>query len=111
MHIAFLQHNILRMKKVMIAMLALAVVFGFAACDNQNGLTNRSVDYITINQLADFAEGQAFDASKYEVVAHNTDGTETTIDGLGLVKAVLEEGVWNGAVEASLTTANLAADQ
>ncbi len=81
------------MKKFITIALAVAVLFSFAACQNQVP-TYKNVDYITIEQTGDILIGKnALDPSKYTVTAHYTDGTS------GIVNASLSYKTAQGGVD------------
>ncbi len=93
-------------KTILTIMVAAMMLVAFTACEQAQMPTYRNVDYITIKQVADFVEGQPFDAANFQVIAHNTDNTETVIDGQGLVTIDTASGKsWeNGDVVATLGT-------
>ena len=93
-------------KTILTIMVAAMMLVAFTACEQAQMPTYRNVDYITIKQVADFVEGQPFDAANFQVIAHNTDNTETVIDGQGLVTIDTAAGKsWkNGDVVATLGT-------
>ena len=71
------------MRKLMIAMLALAVVFGFAACDNSNsGSTSLMDQYVVALEVTgptQYFAGDKLDADAYTVTAVQNDGQKVTL--------------------------------
>ena len=77
------------MKKILIALLAVAVIFSFAACDNSTGTGSGSyedlyVTSISVSKAADapaaYFDGEAFDIEDYVVVATQLNGETVNID-------------------------------
>ena len=71
------------MRKLMIAMLALAVVFGFAACDNNSGSASLTDQYVVSLEVTSGPEayfaGQKVDVADYTVTATRVDGSTFTV--------------------------------
>ena len=91
-------------KKILVALIAVAMLFAFTACDTQSANIPQGVSYITIRQTADIIEGQPFNAGDFEVVLHDSNGSEKgTIDGESIVT---KDGDWfaDHKVSASLKT-------
>ena len=82
------------MRKLMIAMLALAVVFGFAACDNSNsGSTSLMDKYVVALEVTGpeaYFAGDTVEKSDLTVTAVSNDGSkmELTEDDYSLVNSV-----------------------
>ena len=71
------------MRKLMIAMLALAVVFGFAACDNNSGSASLTDQYVVSLEVTSgpeaYFDGQTVDVADYTVTATRVDGSTFTV--------------------------------
>ena len=72
------------MRKLMIAMLALAVVFGFAACDNSNsGSTSLMDKYVVALEITEgptqYFDGDTLDKDQYTVMATQNDGQKVQL--------------------------------
>lgn len=79
------------MRKLMIAMLALAVVFGFAACDNNSGSTSLMDQYVVALEITDgptqYFEGDDVNVEDYTVTATRNDGSTFVVPAKDLVYA------------------------
>ena len=76
------------MKKIMIALLAIAVLFGFAACDNSNGgsasMQDQYVVALSATGPTEYFEGQRINVSDYTVTATQNDGNTFVVDSKDL---------------------------
>ena len=72
------------MKKIMIALLAIAVLFGFAACDNSNSgsasADDQRVVALTIDGPTEYFAGETVDLSKYTVTATRNDNSTFVVE-------------------------------
>lgn len=91
-------------KTILVGLIAIAMLFAFTACEQPSWPTNKSVNYISIEQVGDIVKGQAFDASDFEVVVHYTDSSTERLPGAGLVTGDFSSG--NAKVEATLKVVN-----
>ena len=90
-------------KSILIGALAVMMLFAFTACEQQIP-TYKNVSYITVEQTGDFVVGQVFDASKFGVTVHFTDGSSSVIEN-----ASIEPESWktsSATVKATLVSAN-----
>ena len=106
------------MKKVMIALLAMAVLFGFAACDNSTGnVTSDQLRVLgTLTNETEYLPGEAVDAADFSFTAYTVDGTAKTIDASEVKKVSGEEYAdsskaeyvftWNGVRFSGAITVN-----
>ena len=90
------------MRKLMIAMLALAVVFGFAACDNSNsGSTSLMDKYVVALEITEGPEayfvGETLDKDQYTVVATQNDGQKVELASSDFKFEGTVPGTINGA--------------
>ena len=90
------------MKKVMIALLALAVLFSFAACDNSNGTPESSGEIARLYQAptdnVTYLVGQVANLDDFTVMIQYTDGTSEKVESANLT---LTQG--NGQLKADST--------
>ena len=91
------------MKKILIAVLAVAVLFGFAACEEQGYKVPTGLTISTTK--ASYLEGQAVDLSTVTGKLEYSDGTFRTLAGNELSEVVLA----NGVITASYGGADLTA--
>ncbi len=91
------------MKKILIAVLAVAVLFGFAACEEQGYKVPTGLTISTTK--ASYLEGQAVDLSTVSGRLEYSDGTFRTLAGNELSNVVLA----NGVITASYGGADLTA--
>ena len=70
------------MKKVMIALLALAVLFSFAACDNSNGGSGSvgAVARIYSTNIPQYLTGEKIDLADFDLVGEDVNGNEVAIN-------------------------------
>ena len=77
------------MKKILIAVLALAVVFGFAACDNSTGTGTTTADDLVVTSISvekaagaptAYFDGEKLDVEDYVIVATQLNGEPVNVD-------------------------------
>ncbi len=72
------------MKKIMILLLALAVLFSFAACDNSTGTTPsselRAYGTATLNTGVDYLVGEKINPNDFTFTAFTVDGEAVSVD-------------------------------
>lgn len=79
------------MKKILIAVLALAVVFGFAACDNESGSGAASVNDMYVVSIAvqgeggQYFDGETISTSDFTVIATRNNNETFTVPSSDLV--------------------------
>ena len=78
-------------KSILIGVLAALMLFAFTACEPQGNVWPADVAYITIEQVGEIVEGQAFDASDFNVIVTYSDKTTSIIPGNGVVEIA---GTW-----------------
>lgn len=77
------------MKKFIIAMLCVAVLFGFAACDNSTGTGSssnvelRETGIVTAKAGVEYLIGEEVDPADFVFTAYGVDGSEVAVDGVG----------------------------
>ena len=99
------------MRKLMIAMLALAVVFGFAACDNSNsGSTSLMDKYVVALEITEgptqYFDGDTLDKDQYTVMATQNDGQKVQ-----LASSDFDFNPENGGIVATPSLANAKAEE
>ena len=97
------------MRKLMIAMLALAVVFGFAACDNNSGSTSLMDQYVVALEVTGpeaYFAGETVEKDDLTVTAVRNDGAkvELTENDYDLVSSVPDSAVSATAKEETVAT-------
>ena len=71
------------MKKVMIALLALAVLFSFAACDNNSGTPDSTVGAVAriySTNIPQYLTGEKIDLADFNLVGEDANGNEVPIN-------------------------------
>ena len=72
-------------KKILVSLIAVMMLFGFVACDNQVQ-TFRFADTISLVQSSEILEGTTPSAEDFTVTISYTDGTSQSVPGTGYVK-------------------------
>ena len=73
------------MKKIMIALLAIAVLFGFAACDNSTPSDAGQVTNVYSKNIPAYLTGEKIDLADFELVGEDQNGNIVDIDVADIV--------------------------
>lgn len=92
-------------KSILVAMVAVLMLFAFTACDNQvPNMLPDEISYIEIEQVAPAVEGLAFDSSNFNIVIHSSNPgvADKVVSGRGYVNPT---GDVNGTYAPEMTVA------